>query len=139
MLESLEDQLANMRDDTTLPNVIRIAAIAGLMVVGKYYALTDDTEVYRIAVSKPCGGILFYSALKSTPVMCPDKKMHWFDTNSAWLSSDRDEAERVVRCRWTETYAHRGQEEPTQASGPSAPPAKASIAAPHRYCSNYKY
>ncbi|KAJ7829499.1 hypothetical protein B0H14DRAFT_2366569 [Mycena olivaceomarginata] len=122
MLESLEDQLANMRDDTTLPNVIRIAAIAGLMVVGKYYALTDDTEVYRIAI-----------------IMCPDKKMHWFDTNSAWLSSDRDEAERVVRCRWTETYAHRGQEEPTQASGPSAPPAKASIAAPHRYCSNYKY
>ncbi|KAJ6619855.1 hypothetical protein B0H10DRAFT_1792778 [Mycena sp. CBHHK59/15] len=118
MLESLEDQLANMRDNITLPNVIRIAAIAGLMVVGKYYALTDDTEVYRISI-----------------IMCPDKKMQWFEANTAWRSEDRDEAERVVRRRWTETYARRGLEELMQASGPSAPPAKASIVAPCRYCS----
>lgn len=52
MLEELEFSLSKIRDDATLPNVIRIAAIAALIVVGKYYALTDDCEVYRIAISK---------------------------------------------------------------------------------------
>ncbi|KAJ7060829.1 hypothetical protein C8F01DRAFT_988053, partial [Mycena amicta] len=118
MLESLEDQLTNMRGDVTLPNVIRIAAMAGLLVVGKYYALTDDTEVYRIAI-----------------IMCPDKKMQWFEQNDAWRPSDRDEAERVVKRRWNETYARRGEEAPTQASGP--PPAKASIVALLRVCNKY--
>lgn len=52
MLEALEDELTNMRDDADLPTVIRIAAIAALLVIGKYYALSDDTEVYRIAISE---------------------------------------------------------------------------------------
>jgi hypothetical protein len=51
MLEALEDQLTNVRNDANLPNVIRVAAIAALEVVGKYYALTDECEVYRIAIS----------------------------------------------------------------------------------------
>ncbi|KAJ7791456.1 hypothetical protein B0H14DRAFT_3500412 [Mycena olivaceomarginata] len=50
MLEDLEDQLTNMSIDASLPTVIRIAEMAALIVVGKYYALTDDTEVYRIAM-----------------------------------------------------------------------------------------
>jgi hypothetical protein len=41
MLEALEDQLTNVRNDATLPNVIRVAAIVALAVVGKYYTLTD--------------------------------------------------------------------------------------------------
>jgi hypothetical protein len=32
------------------PNVIRIAAKAVLLVVGKYYALSDECELYRIAI-----------------------------------------------------------------------------------------
>lgn len=52
LLEALEDELTNLRDDATMPDVIRIAAIAALIVVGKYYALSDDTEVYRIAISE---------------------------------------------------------------------------------------
>ncbi|KAJ6555813.1 hypothetical protein B0H19DRAFT_862980, partial [Mycena capillaripes] len=59
MLECLEDKLTNVRNTASLPAVIRVAAIAALKVVGKYYALTDDCEVYRIAIT----------------VMCPDKKM----------------------------------------------------------------
>jgi hypothetical protein len=52
MLEHLEhalDQIYNAKDE---PPVIRIAAQAALQVVGKYYALTDDNEVYRIAISE---------------------------------------------------------------------------------------
>ncbi|KAJ7231225.1 hypothetical protein C8J57DRAFT_1036550, partial [Mycena rebaudengoi] len=71
MLEALKDELTNMRDDADLPTVIRIAAIAALLVIGKYYALSDDTEVYRIAI-----------------IMCPDKKLEWFQTNPGWRSED---------------------------------------------------
>ncbi|KAG2336199.1 hypothetical protein BDR05DRAFT_897048 [Suillus weaverae] len=53
MLESLEhalDRVYNANDGS--PPVVRIAAKAALQVVGKYYALTDDNEVYRIAIGE---------------------------------------------------------------------------------------
>jgi hypothetical protein len=50
MLEDLEHQLDALRNDVTAPAVVRIAAQAALNVVGKYYALTDDCEVYQIAI-----------------------------------------------------------------------------------------
>ena len=37
--------------------------------------------------------------------MCPDKKFNWFDRNPDWRESDREEAKRIVRARWTESYA----------------------------------
>ncbi|KAJ7203177.1 hypothetical protein B0H12DRAFT_1243849 [Mycena haematopus] len=83
--------------------VIRIAAIAALIVVGKYYALTDDTEVYRIAI-----------------IMCPDKKMEWFNKNPGWRPEDRAEADRIVRHRWQSVST-------SSSAGPSASaPKKAS-------------
>ena len=51
MLEAMEHDLTKVRDSSELPEVIRVAAIAGLLVISKYYALTDDNEVYRIAIS----------------------------------------------------------------------------------------
>jgi hypothetical protein len=50
MLETMEHQLVAVREAGDLPNVIRIAAQAALLVISKYYALTDDNEVYRIAI-----------------------------------------------------------------------------------------
>lgn len=52
MIEKLEMMLKKVRDDTDKPPILRVAAIASLEVVGKYYARTDDTEVYRIAMSE---------------------------------------------------------------------------------------
>jgi len=103
MLERLEHSMAKVRDAEKLPNVIRIAAEAALIMIGKYYALTDDNEVYRIAIA-----------------MCPDKKVEWFEKNSDWRPEDRIEARRMVRNRWTESYAksssstvaHRSDAEP---------------------------
>ena len=37
--------------DTELSTIVRIAVLTALQVIGKYYALTDDNEVYRIAIS----------------------------------------------------------------------------------------
>jgi hypothetical protein len=50
MLEAMEHDLQKVRDAIEVPTVIRIAAIAGLLVVSKYYALTDDNDVYHIAI-----------------------------------------------------------------------------------------
>ncbi|KIJ05696.1 hypothetical protein PAXINDRAFT_141102 [Paxillus involutus ATCC 200175] len=88
MLERLEHSMSLVRNTTTELPVIRIAAEAALTMIGKYYALTDDNEVYRIAIA-----------------MCPDKKVEWFDKNPDWRHEDRVEARRVVRERWEKTYA----------------------------------
>jgi hypothetical protein len=56
MLEALEHSLHNVREQKLhpLPVVIRIAAQAALLVIGKYYGLSDDCEVYRIAMGESC-------------------------------------------------------------------------------------
>jgi len=38
-------------------------------------------------------------------VMCPDKKLEWFNHNPDWRAEDRDLVNEVVRKRWSETYA----------------------------------
>lgn len=50
MLILLEERLENIRDSSDLPKVIRIAAIASLLVVEKYSKLSELSEVYRIAM-----------------------------------------------------------------------------------------
>ena len=55
MLERLEHSMTTMCNAAEEPSVIRIAAKTALLVIRKYYALSDDNEVYRIAI----GGIVF--------------------------------------------------------------------------------
>lgn len=50
MLQELEDSLALVRDCESLPNVLRVAAHASLMLAEKYHSLNDECEVYRIAI-----------------------------------------------------------------------------------------
>jgi len=50
MLTQLEERLENVRDAPDLLKVIRITAIASLLVVEKYSKLSDLSEVYRIAM-----------------------------------------------------------------------------------------
>ncbi|KAG1821484.1 hypothetical protein EV424DRAFT_1272293, partial [Suillus variegatus] len=88
MLEKLEHMMVEVSRDVELSAIVRIAALAALEVIGKYYALTDDNEVYRIAI-----------------IMCPDKKLEWFIKNADWHEADKIEARRVATQRWLETYA----------------------------------
>lgn len=52
MLETLEQCLVAVRDQTKgrLPNSIRVAAQAALLLVDKYFSFTDECEVYQIAI-----------------------------------------------------------------------------------------
>ncbi|KAG1815863.1 hypothetical protein EV424DRAFT_1276529, partial [Suillus variegatus] len=51
MLKKLEHMMVEVSCDVELSAIVRIAALVALEVIGKYYALTDDNEVYRIAIS----------------------------------------------------------------------------------------
>jgi len=44
---ALEDHI----DKSTLPLVVRHAALRGYLMLNKYYSLTDDSIVYRVAMS----------------------------------------------------------------------------------------
>jgi hypothetical protein len=54
MLDTLEATMVNIRDATLapLPNVIRVAAEAALLLIDKYFSLTDECELYQIAIGK---------------------------------------------------------------------------------------
>jgi hypothetical protein len=52
MLDSIEQSMTLVRDDEDmeLPNVVRVAAQAVLLLIDKYYRLMKDCELYTIAI-----------------------------------------------------------------------------------------
>jgi len=52
MLARLRRDLLQMKGDESLPNIIRIAAMASLLILEKYDDRYEQTEVYKIAVGK---------------------------------------------------------------------------------------
>lgn len=125
MLEKLEHQLQFTLDCAEAPNVIRIAAQAGLMMVGKYYALTDDNEVYRIAMGKHClldPVISITNNEHTMAVMLPHKKMAQFTENEDWLHADIAAVESLARQRFTDTYDKSVPSETTESSAVVLPP-----------------
>lgn len=54
MLGSIEQSMTLVRDDEDmeLPNVIRVAAQAVLLLINKYYSLMKDCELYVIAIGE---------------------------------------------------------------------------------------
>ncbi len=92
MLADLEHQMEGVREDVTLPNPICIAAQAALMMISQYYALTDNNEVYRIAIGNLflLALMVLFSPRHSFPAMCPDKKLEWFRSNPDWHDEDKE-------------------------------------------------
>ena len=52
MLDSIEQSMTLVRDDedSELPDVVRVAAQAVLLLIDKYYSLMKDCELYVIAI-----------------------------------------------------------------------------------------
>jgi hypothetical protein len=50
MLDTIETGLIKAHDDVQAPNVAHIAAHSGLLLLHKYHSLTDECEIYRIAI-----------------------------------------------------------------------------------------
>ncbi|TFK18126.1 hypothetical protein FA15DRAFT_603896, partial [Coprinopsis marcescibilis] len=74
MLSNLGKELQGIRDDQlkdeddptqfVVPNIVRVAAHAGMMMVDKYSMFSTQCDIYQIAI-----------------VMCPDRKLEWFKSN----------------------------------------------------------
>ena len=52
MLTRLHRDLLQMKEDDSLPDIIRVAAMASLLILEKYDNRYEQTEVYKIAVGK---------------------------------------------------------------------------------------
>ena len=51
MLDNLEATMVNIQQaETGLPNVIRVTAYAALLLIDKYISLTNECELYQIAI-----------------------------------------------------------------------------------------
>lgn len=52
ILEAIEESMVAVRDDddAELPNVVRVAAQAALLLIDKYSIFTSDCELYQIAI-----------------------------------------------------------------------------------------
>jgi hypothetical protein len=100
MTTVLEDTI----DKTTLPLAVRHAALRGYFMLNKYYRLSDDAVVYRIAMSM----FLIYSShllllTSFTLVLHPRFKTNYF-TRAKWPQEWITEAESLVRNIWTTCY-----------------------------------
>ena len=97
---ALEDNI----DDSTLPLVVRHAALRGYLMLNKYYTLTDDSVIYRIAMS--LFFICFLSHLLTKllfTVLHPRYKTSYF-TRAKWPQQWITDAETLARKVWTDKY-----------------------------------
>ncbi|KAF9032378.1 hypothetical protein BJ165DRAFT_1357982 [Panaeolus papilionaceus] len=87
-LEELQEGLIGARDDqiNNVPNVVRVACHAGVMLIDKYSLFASDCDVYLIAI-----------------VMCPDKKLKWFKDHGRTAQQIRT-IRKLVIAKWTEIY-----------------------------------
>jgi hypothetical protein len=97
--------------DTTLQPVIRVAAARGRVMMNKYYGLTDDSIVYRIAMCKSLSttspglltDALHDASRRRWPVLHPRYKTSYFHL-VGWPREWITTAEELFRSEWTTNY-----------------------------------
>lgn len=72
MMFDVQQALINASNDASLPDVLRIAAHAGVIVCEKYLALTDECEAYWIAIGK-LNIMSYYLSLPLLSCYCTQK------------------------------------------------------------------
>src|SRR5258708_1646355 len=106
MLNTLEQCMVSVCDATQgpLPNSIQVTAQAALLLINKYFSLTDECEVYAIAIGNHvgCYFVTIFNAV-FIPVMCPDRKLKWFKDRGHTTGQINDIHKLVINC-WEESY-----------------------------------
>lgn len=96
--------VVSLRPGTT--QVARVAAHAGLLLLEKYHSLTDECEIYCIAIGT-CPSCLAYfmstCSLFTLTAMSPDRKLDWF-RNKGWSKAEIKEVRCLIVVRWDESY-----------------------------------
>ena len=98
---ALEDHI----DNNALPLVVCHAALRGYLMLNKYYTLTDDSIVYRVAMS-----VFFNLFLRSFTyiqppftVLHPRYKTTYF-SRAKWPEQWIEDAKKVAREAWRDNY-----------------------------------
>ncbi len=104
ILEAIEHDLTKVRDSRELPHVIRIAAIAGFLVVSNNMPSQMTTTFTAWLLLCPgCPLVLCNSTDMTLSAMCPDKKLDRFNFNEDWRAEDRLEVDHIVWVCWRPT------------------------------------
>jgi hypothetical protein len=114
MLEAIEESMVAVRDDddAELPNVIRVAAQAALLLIDKYSIFTSDCELYQIAIGSSLKlSILGCLSNLISQVMCPDRKLKWFKDHGRTAAQIKEIKKLVIK-RWEESYQAAEEETP---------------------------
>lgn len=98
---ALEDSI----DNAALPLVVRHAALRGYLMLNKYYSLTDESVVYRIAMSRffHLCYITLLTFLFHFLVLHPRYKTSYF-LRAKWPQQWITDAETLARNVWREKY-----------------------------------
>lgn len=93
-------------DNIAISSAFKTCLILASRTLNKYYALTDDTSIYRIAMSTYV--LLYMYALTDTrlSVLHPSHKREYF-SDANWPLDWVDEATNAVKAMWTDDYAAR--------------------------------
>ncbi len=101
-MDSLNQKLELVFNDQTCPAIIRKAVQRGLIVLNKYYSLTDDSVMWKTAMRVLLSSF-GYSLTDSFTVLHPGYRCHWF-MKAQWEDSWTDQAVCEPRKIWTRYY-----------------------------------
>jgi hypothetical protein len=89
--------------DLTLSPAVRMAAFRGRTMLDKYYGLTDDSIVYRVAMCKSNISICCHEAHVNKLVLHPRYKSSYFH-KAGWPREWITTAENILRAEWNTNY-----------------------------------
>lgn len=106
-MDWIDGKFTNYTQDESLNVALRSAVKAGKDTLNKYYELTDDSEVYRIAMSEPHSSYQRLNQLYFFSVLHPRNKLHYFK-KAKWPKYWIRTAEELVRDRLEDGYEEFG-------------------------------
>ena len=104
-IDVLTAHLDDFQDDLSLTSAIRAAAKHGRIMLSKYYSLTDETPIFRIAMSTVfmlSASCRFLTGLYQL-VMHPMYKLSYFH-KAEWPEAWIQEARQLITHEWTMRY-----------------------------------
>lgn len=106
-MDKIDEELASAIINPKFDLSIRIALTLGKRTLERYYSKTDDTEAYRICMSK-CHYSSHHRIILTVYVIVlhPQYKRQYFESakwEPAWIKT----AEDIVRTQWEDKYAMR--------------------------------
>lgn len=97
---TLEDAIANPKYNAA----IRASLQLGKDLLNKYYSLTDESSVYRIAMSMSSFTLTLFPAHNGLIVLHPSYKLRYFE-KMEWSEEWKDEALRLIHEEFDDHYA----------------------------------